>query len=104
MLHPNIKYTIDKGTTTGHTQELNILDIKIIIHNSRTIETDIFYKGTNTHDYLHYDSHHPMYIKQNITYNLAKRIIVFTSNSIKENTRLKELKSWLIQCKFPSQS
>ena len=95
MLHPNIKYTVDRETTT---QELNMLDIKIILHNSRTIETDISYKETNTHEY---DSHHPMHIKQNIPYNLAKRIIVFTSNSIKENTRLKELKSWLIQCKFP---
>ena len=101
MLHPSIKYTVDRGKITGNKQELNMLDIKIILHNSRTIETDIFYKETNTHDYLHYDSHHPMHIKQNIPYNLAKRIIVFTSDSTKEDIRLTELKSWLTECKYP---
>ena len=78
-----------------------MLDIKIILHESRAIETDIYYKETNTHDYLHYDSHHPPHITKNIPYNLAKRTIVFTSDSTKEKIRLKELKSWLLECKYP---
>ena len=78
-----------------------MLDITIILHDSKIIETEIFYKQTNTHDYLHYDSHHPQHIKNNIPYNLAKRIIVFTSNSEKVELRLTELKSWLIDCQYP---
>ena len=100
-LHPNIKFTVDSGKDTMNRQELNMFDIKVILHNSRTIETDIYYKTTNPHDYLCYDSHHPNHIKQNIPYNLAKRIITFVPDSEKEEIRLKELKSWLINCKYP---
>ena len=85
-LHPNIKLTVERGKFTRDKQELNMLDIKVILHNSGTIDTDIYYKPTNTHDYLHYDSHHPSHIKQNIPYNLAKKIIVFTSDSKKEKS------------------
>ena len=88
-LHPNIKLTVERGKFIRDKQELNMLDIKVILHNSGTIDTDIYYKPTNTHDYLHYDSHHPSHIKQNIPYNLAKKIIVFTSDSKKEKIHLK---------------
>ena len=40
-----------------------------------SVKTDIYYKPTNTHDYLPYDSAHPDYTKNNILYNLAKRIL-----------------------------
>ena len=49
----------------------------------RTIETGIYYKDTNTHDYLPYDSAHPDNSRDNVPYNLAKRIIVFVSNEEK---------------------
>ena len=93
-LHPNIKFTVDRGKGTMNRQELNMLDITVILHNSRTIETGIYYKTTNTQNYLRYDSHHANHIKQNIPYNLAKRIITFVSDSEKEEIRLKELKLW----------
>ena len=32
---------------------------------------------------------------------MPKRIIVFTSDSTKVKIRLKELKSWLLECKYP---
>ena len=70
-------------------------------HTKAKLETDIFYKETNSHDYLRYDSHHPQHIKDNIPYNLAKRIIVFCSNSDTEQLRLTELKKWLLNCGYP---
>ena len=102
MLHPQIKYTVERGNQEGVSQNLNMLDVTVILHNSWTIETDIFYKSTNTHYYLPYNSHHPAHIKQNIPYNLAKRIIVFTSDSEREKVRLNELKSWLINSDYPN--
>ena len=78
-----------------------MLDINIILHNSRTIETDIYYKETNSHHYLPYNSHHPDHIKRNIPFNLAKRIIVFTSDENKVETRLTELKNWLLNSSYP---
>ena len=54
----------------------------------RTIETEIYYKDTNAHDYLPYGSTHPDHSKDNVPYNLAKRIIVFVSNEQKIEYRL----------------
>ena len=67
------------------------MDIEVILHSNNTIETDIYYKETNAHDYLPYNSAHPKHGKD----NLAKRIIAFVSNDEKVEMRLKELKNWL---------
>ena len=103
----NIKFTIEASTTVsdenGSTfQSLNFLDINIILHPSGEVETDVYYKPTNTHEYLPYNSHHPQHIKANIPYNLAKRIMVFTSNPTKEQLNLNRLKCWLRNCGYPS--
>ena len=63
--------------------------------------TDIFYKETNSHDYLNYFSPHPEHKKQNIPYNLAKRIMVFVSDETKMNEMLSELKIWLLSYSYP---
>ena len=100
-LHAQIKYTVDVGEKDSDKQVVNMLDIAVILHNSNKIETDIYYKDTNTHHYLHYNSRHPEHIKKNIPYNLAKRIIIFTFDDKKMNIRLTELKLWLQQCSYP---
>ena len=79
---------------------INFLDVSVILHPARTIETDIYYKDTNVHDYLHYSSPHPDHSRENVPYNLAKRIIVFVSNEKKTEYRLNELKDWLKSCKY----
>ena len=80
---------------------LNFLDVSIILHQKGRLETDMLYKETNSHDYLNYFSHHPEHKKQNIPYNLAKRIILFVSDEENMNERLFELKTWLISCSYP---
>ena len=56
QLHPSIKYTIEKGEENENkTQYLNFLDIKVILKNNIKIETDIYYKETNSHDYLNFN-------------------------------------------------
>ena len=82
-------------------EKLSFLDVTVIKNEQGKIETDIYYKETNNHEYLNYNSHHPTHIKNNIPFNLAKRIIVFCSNPFTETTRLEELKTWLLNCDFP---
>ena len=82
-------------------KQLNFLDVSIIVHSKNSIETDIFYKETNSHDYLLYYSAHPEYCKNNVPFNLAKLIIVFVFNEGKVSNRLKELRNWLRNCKYP---
>ncbi|XP_065650904.1 uncharacterized protein LOC136079116 [Hydra vulgaris] len=91
-LHPDIKNTEEQSkisyTNTSQYQFLNFLDKTVILHDNNIIETDIFYKPTNSHDYLNYKSHHPKHTKENILFTLAKRIICFVSNPIKMEIRL----------------
>ena len=81
-------------------QVFNFLDVSIILHQNGRLETDIFYKETNSYDYLNYFSHHPEHTKQNIPYNFAKRIIVFVSDEEKMNERLSKLKTWLLSSSY----
>ena len=81
-----MKFTVEKGKSTSKQnfdtflQVLNFLDVSINLHQNGRLETDIFYKETNSHDYLNYYSHYLEHTKQNIPYNLAKLIIVFVSD------------------------
>ena len=96
-LHPSIEYTLEPAIRTiingESVQVLNFLDIAIIVHADGNIETDIYYKPTNSHRYLNYGSFHPDHCKDNISFSLAKIIIVFVTNSTKMEIRLNELKS-----------
>ena len=106
-LHPSLKFTVKKGKNSCEqnfdtfVQVLNFLDVSIILHQNGRLETDIFYKEANSHDYLNCFSHHPEHTKQNIPYNLAKRIIVFVSDEKKMSEILSELKMWLLSCSYP---
>ena len=98
-MHPSIKFTFENleiiYENEKKVQILNLLDVKIILHEDNSVETDIYYKPTNTHDYLPYDSAHLDHTKNNIPYNLAKRIIVFVSNPENVIIHLDELRQFL---------
>ena len=114
-LHPSIKYTFEKAKLiqSNHSEPykvLNFLDIEVILHSNNTVKTVytilymlkcIYCKNTNVHDYLHIKVHIQNVVKDNLPYNLAKRIIVFVSNDKKVEMRLKELKNWLKDCNYP---
>ena len=51
----------------------------------------MYYKDTNTHHYLPYDSANPESCKKNVPYNLAKIIIIFVTDPEKVKLRLNEL-------------
>ena len=86
-MHPAIKYTFEKVKVivenSGSCHIISFLDVSVILHSDRTIDIDIYYKDTNTHDYLPYDSAHPAHFRDNVPYNLAKRIIIFVLNKEK---------------------
>ena len=95
--HPTIKFTVEPTNFDNFSKTLIIrfLDITVLLHKNGYVETDIFYKETNTHDYLNYNSHHADHIKCNIPFNLEKRILVFVSDEQKVAIRLKELRKRL---------
>lgn len=61
----------------------------------------MYYKETNAHDYLSFDSHHPNHTKTNIPYTLAKRIVVISSEDEWVERNLLDLKQFLLDRKYP---
>ena len=80
---------------------LNFLDIQLKIV-SNTLVFDIYYKPTNSTNYLTYSSCYPSHTKNSIALSLAKRIInIVTDNREK---RLSELKKHLIERNHPPET
>lgn len=76
LRHPIIKLTKKPANfeNFSKTLVLNLLDITILLHENGYVETDTFYKETNSHDYLNHNTHHLNHIKSNIPYSLAKHL------------------------------
>ena len=90
-VHPNSKFTSERSTTF-----IPFLDVNIQPHNGR-IETDLYCKPTDKHQYLLHSSSHPYHIKKSIPYSLALclRHICSTDNFFE--TRSSELENYLIK-------
>ena len=95
-LHPSIKFTVESSD-----KELPFLDIMIIKTGKRII-TDIFYKKTDTHQYLDFHSCHPSHTKRNIPFCLARRICTIVNDENRKELRLQELKTFLKKQNYPS--
>ena len=78
------------------------LDV-LVKNNSGKIETDIFYTETDRKQYLSFNSCHPQHTKINIPYNLARLLRTIISEEHVVQTRMQELKSFLIKQKYPLQ-
>ena len=65
-LDEDLKFIFENPSRT-----LNFLDIQLKIVNN-TLIFDIYYKPTNSFNYLTYSSCHPSHTKNNITLSLAK--------------------------------
>ena len=94
-LHPKLKFTLEKSDSS-----VPFLDVMISIENGN-IQTDIFYKQTDSHNFLRWDSCHPKHTKMNIPFSQARRICTIVSNADQRNIRLNELKAFLRAQKYP---
>ena len=66
-----------------------------------SIKSDIFYKKTDSHDYMPFRSCHPRHIKINIPGNLARMICTIVDDPAKKELRLQELRQWLRNGGYP---
>ena len=76
---------------------LNILIKKV----NNQIETNIYYKPTDSKQYLLFNSCHPRHTRINVPYNLAKRICTIVSNESIRDIRLHELNDILLNRNYP---
>ena len=94
-LHIDIKFTLQFINT-----EQSFLDV-LVKNRDGKIETDIYYKDTDSKQYLLFYSCHPRHTKINIPYNLARRTIVSEEQILQR--RMQELKTFLIKQNYPTQ-
>ena len=81
---------------------LPFLDVHVI-RKGDTIITDIYFKPTDTKQYLNFYSCHPRHTKINVPYNLARRICSIVIGQTLREKRLCELKESLTKCNYPLQ-
>ena len=67
-----------------------------------SIITDIYYKPTDTKQYLDYNSCHPRNIRRNVPFNLARRICTIVEDESLRHKRLEELKVCLTKKHYHS--
>ena len=94
-INPNIQFTIEYSNTS-----ISFLDVKVI-NDETKILTDVFYKATDTHQYLNFKSCHPTHTKRNIPNNLARRICTIVTDENTKDQRLEELKLFLKAKNYP---
>lgn len=94
-LHEKIKFTMEKSN-----EKLPFLDV-LLYKDGKELHTDIFYKETDTHQYLNFNSCHPKHTKQNIPYSLARRICCIVSKQDVRKRRLIELQQYLEKQNYP---
>ena len=94
-LHSDLKFTIEYSN-----ERLPFLDVLLIKSNNR-ISTDIFFKETDSKQYLNFYSCHPKHTKTSIPYNLARRICTIVSDQCQREKRLSELRISLQKRSYP---
>ncbi len=76
------------------------LDVTVSLQNGK-LESDLYSKTTDTHQYLNYNSYHPPHTIKSLPYSLALRIIKICSLRTTCFKRLQELKIVLIRRQYP---
>ena len=94
-LHGDINFTLEYDQ-----KEQPFLDV-MVRNKEGKIETDIFYKETDSKQYLLFSSCHPRHTKINIPYNLARRLKTIISEQNVLINRMKELKMFLLKQNYP---
>jgi len=94
-LHKDIKFKMNESS-----DKLPFLDI-MIIKQGTSINTDIYFKSTDSKQYLTFRSCHPKHTKTNIPFSLARRVCTIVSERNRLKIRLKELAKALLNRKYP---
>ena len=85
-IDPKIKFTMESG------KSVPFLDVTFTVTNNGKLSTDIFYKPTDTHNYVPFHSFHPRKTLTNIPYSEARRLCTIISDPAIREKRLEEMR------------
>ncbi|NQY54827.1 MAG: hypothetical protein HRT42_14805, partial [Campylobacteraceae bacterium] len=94
-LDSNIKFTYESSEVG-----LPFLNVYLYVENN-VLLTDVYYKETDSHYYLPFDSCHPRHTKISIPENLVRIICTIVDDPNRKELRLIELKNWLKEGGYP---
>ena len=86
--HPNLKFTHEKSKVS-----ITFLDVTVSI-NGEEFETDLYCKPTDCHQFLEFNSAHPIHNKKSIVYSKGLRIKRLCSKKDAFEKHLESLRSW----------
>ena len=81
------------------TIEINFLDVTVTKLGNK-LETDLYCKPTDTHQYLHSQSCHRNVYKKSITDGQTVKIKRICSTEENLHNCLEQLKQWLVHCRY----
>ena len=90
--HPTIKFTMDYSF-----EKINFLDVSVRKSHNGKLETNLYTKPTDTHQFLHATSCHRSSCKNSIPYSQAIRIKRICSVENELNQQLLNLEQWLVE-------
>ena len=93
--HPNLKFTYEKSK-----EKNNFLDLVIKLTDDKIV-TDPYYKSTDSHQCLHYDSCHAEQIKRSIVFSQTLRLKRTCSRKSDLDSHVKELKNCFSKRGYP---
>ena len=88
-IHPTLKFTSNNSS-----KSLPFLDVNVVLNNG-SIETDLYPKPTDKHQYLLHSSRHPHHTKRAIPFSLFLRLRRICSSNETFTLRTNELKKYL---------
>ena len=95
-MHPTIKFTAEWSKTS-----INFLDVTVSLIEG-VIETDLYVKPTDSHQYLQSSSCHPFHCKEGIPYSQALRLNHICSETNFFDKRCNDLERFLLERGYSS--
>ena len=89
--HPSVKFTCEYSR-----EKVNYLDVQVIVRESKLV-TDIYFKQTDSHQYLDSSPCHPYHCTKSIPYSQALRMNGICLENVPFDLRCNELEEWLIK-------
>ena len=78
----------------------HFLDVVFRINGDK-LETDLYSKPTDCHQFLEFNSAHPIHIKKSIVYSQGLRIKRLCSSSLAFENHLESIRSWFGKRGYP---
>ena len=93
--NPNIKFAYEFSEAS-----INFLDLNVKLSDGK-LQTSLYVKPTDRHQYLHFRSSHPKHTKRSIVYSQTLRVSRACSQEEDYKNYCNQMKSWFLKRSYP---